>query len=56
MAHGDDEYAAALAAAVGHSQAWLSSLPRRPVGPSRHASELAAVLAVRSAMAAVRNS
>src|SRR5438128_1846781 len=43
MADGVDEYAAALAAAAGHSQAWLASLPQRPVGPSAHATELAAV-------------
>src|SRR6478736_3397417 len=42
MAPGDDEYAPALAAAARHSQAWLASLPDRPVGPSLHASELAA--------------
>ena len=43
MSHGDDEYARALAAAARHSEAWLRSLPERPVGPSRTASELAAV-------------
>ncbi|MGN6443279.1 MAG: pyridoxal phosphate-dependent decarboxylase family protein, partial [Arthrobacter sp.] len=43
MAHGDDGFAAALAAAAGYSQAWLDSLPHRRVGPSRNASELAAV-------------
>ncbi|MFF1882379.1 pyridoxal phosphate-dependent decarboxylase family protein [Pseudarthrobacter sp. NPDC058196] len=42
MAPGDDEYAPALAAAARHTQAWLASLPSRPVGPSLHASELAA--------------
>ncbi|RAX17424.1 aspartate aminotransferase family protein [Pseudarthrobacter sp. AG30] len=42
MAPGDDEYAPALAAAARHTQAWLASLPIRPVGPSLHASELAA--------------
>ncbi|WP_285248117.1 pyridoxal-dependent decarboxylase [Pseudarthrobacter sp. efr-133-R2A-89] len=41
MAPGDDEYAPALAAAARHTQAWLASLPSRPVGPSLHASELA---------------
>src|SRR5690349_19546523 len=43
MAHGDDGFAAALAAAAGYSQAWLDSLPHRRVGPGRNASELAAV-------------
>ena len=43
MAHGDDEYAAALAAAAGHSQAWLASLRHRPVGPRLHASDLGGV-------------
>ena len=43
MAHGDDGYTPALAAAAGHAQAWLDSLSHRPVGPSLHASELAAV-------------
>lgn len=43
MAHGDDGFAAALGAAARHSQAWLASLPHRPVGPSRHATELATV-------------
>ncbi|MDE8586750.1 pyridoxal phosphate-dependent decarboxylase family protein [Arthrobacter sp. NQ4] len=43
MAHGDDGYAAALAAAAGHSQAWLASLRDRPVGPRVHASDLAGV-------------
>jgi glutamate/tyrosine decarboxylase-like PLP-dependent enzyme len=43
MAHGDDGFAAALAAAAGHSQAWLESLPHRRVGPGRNATELAAV-------------
>ena len=43
MAHGDDEYAAALAAAAGHSQAWLASLQHRPVGPRLHASDLGGV-------------
>lgn len=42
MAPGDDEYAPALTAAARHAQAWLASLPNRPVGPSLHASELAA--------------
>ncbi|WP_018763470.1 pyridoxal phosphate-dependent decarboxylase family protein [Arthrobacter sp. 135MFCol5.1] len=42
MAPGDDEYAPALAAAARHTQAWLASLPIRPVGPSLPASELAA--------------
>ncbi|MEW1950168.1 pyridoxal-dependent decarboxylase [Pseudarthrobacter sp902506025] len=43
MAHGDDGYAAALAAAAGHSQAWLASLRDRPVGPRVPASDLAGV-------------
>ncbi|MBX7442612.1 MULTISPECIES: pyridoxal-dependent decarboxylase [unclassified Arthrobacter] len=43
MSHGDDEYARALAAAARHSEAWLHSLPDRPVGPRSNASELAAV-------------
>src|SRR6476661_9714740 len=43
MAHGDDDYAAALAAAAGHSQAWLASLRHRPVGPRLHASDLGGV-------------
>src|SRR5690348_2377261 len=43
MAHGDDEYAAALAAAARHSQAWLASLRHRPVGPRLHASDLGGV-------------
>ncbi|TWD53681.1 glutamate/tyrosine decarboxylase-like PLP-dependent enzyme [Arthrobacter sp. AG367] len=43
MAHGDDGCTPALAAAAGHAQAWLDSLSHRPVGPSLHASELAAV-------------
>ena len=43
MAHGDDGYAAALAAAGGHAQAWLASLRDRPVGPRVPASDLAGV-------------
>ncbi|MFP5312743.1 MAG: pyridoxal phosphate-dependent decarboxylase family protein [Actinomycetes bacterium] len=43
MAHGEDEFAAALAAAAVHSQAWLASLRDRAVGPTRHAAELASV-------------
>ncbi|MHC6591226.1 pyridoxal phosphate-dependent decarboxylase family protein [Arthrobacter sp. C152] len=43
MSHGDDEYARAMAAAARHAEAWLQSLPDRPVGPRHDASELAAV-------------
>src|SRR4051794_16521471 len=43
MAHGEDGDAGALAAAAGHAQAWLQSLPHRPGGPSLPPTELAPV-------------
>ncbi|NUT71743.1 pyridoxal-dependent decarboxylase [Pseudarthrobacter sp. C4D7] len=43
MAYGDEEYAAALAAAAQHARDWLASLHDRPVGPRLHAADLAGV-------------
>lgn len=40
MSHAEDDYARALAAAAKHSQAWLGSLPQRPVRPARAAHDL----------------